>query len=482
MSIFTTDLIDDPELLERRNRSSRIPDLAFGAVLPLGMLSIAGYPVNELSAIVMLGIAYMRKPRFHLPMGTIALLAALWLGLAVSAELNGMNFPVRRMGHMGIWAGLIIAIGQGRINLMSMARGVGLGIIVSLPISLPSIVTGSYAGRLTGVFGDPNLAGMALVTMGPWAIGIISGRVRWLVAAAVFVAILLTFSRTSLLALTAVVAWVLLARRVSMWLCIALLAPIAIFLSEWIETLRLWGPFESRSGSDHLRERIAAAAAEKLAETPWYGNGPGTATVQVQKLTFFLHNSYDAVRLEGGWVALIIVLALTVIAFARAATGPHQQRHPWFEGAQIAVLICALNLGEVIFELQFAANLGALLLVGSVQRGAVVEDTPLDGLSRSRIITATRTVDDDAFIAKLQRAGSSVLDQTDAPSTLLDPLASEPSRLLDAPDVAGSRPFSQPGSASDRLLGSPKEGRIAMLDADRAAAEIARRDAAKERP
>lgn len=472
MSLFQTDLIDDPDLLQKRNRSSRIPDLAFGAVLPLGMLSIAGFPLNEIAAILMLGIAFMRRPRFHLPVGTLVLLAALWLGLAASAEVNGLNFPVRRMGHMAIWAGLIIAIGQGRINLMSMARGVGLGIVVALPISLPSIVSGGYAGRLTGLFGDPNLAGMSLVTLGPWAIGIIPGKWKWPVAAAVFAAIILTYSRTSLLALAIVIVWVVMARKVSMWLAVAILAPTAIFLSQWLETVRLWGPFENRSGSDMLRERINAAAAEMLAVTPWYGNGPGTATVKVERLSFFLHNSYDAVRLEGGWWALTIVLALTAMAFIRAATGPHEQRHPWFEGAQVAVLVCALNLGEVLFEVQFAANLGALLLVGSVQRNAVVEASLLDNVNQSRIITATRTVDDDAFIAKLQRAGTTLTDRAETPSTLLDSPDSGLSRLLDTPGELTSRPFAQPG---DRLLGESGDELIGMLDPDRAAARAASR-------
>ncbi len=434
MSHWMSDLGADPELEERRKRSSRIPDLIFGAILPMGALDFANVPINEVTAILMVGLALMRKPRFRLPALAVVLLVALWGGLALSSQVNGLPFPVRRMAHMATWVGIVIAVGQGRVNLMSMARGVALGILIGVPLSIPSIVTGAYTGRMTGVFGDPNGAGMALVTIGPWAVGIVSQRLRIPVALFLGAAIFLTYSRTSLLAMGVVVVWVFLSRRFSVWLAIAVLIPIALYTTTWLETLRLWGPFEDRSGSDLLRERIAEAATEKLAVTPWYGNGPGTATVVVQKMTFFLHNSYDAVRLEGGWLALVLVMTLTVLAFVRAATGAQDQRHPWFEASLGAALVCALSLGEVIFELQFAANLGALLLVGSVQRnlGAVNDGGMFDRTGLERF---TDSVTDDSFIAKLQNAPSRILQRT--PSTL-DEDTGGPG-LLDGPgdDQAG---------------------------------------------
>ena len=59
---------DDARLAERRERSSRIPDLLFGLVLPLGDLNIAFVPVNELAAAAIILLASFRRPRFRLPL------------------------------------------------------------------------------------------------------------------------------------------------------------------------------------------------------------------------------------------------------------------------------------------------------------------------------------------------------------------------------------------------------------------------------
>ena len=84
------------------------------------------------------------------------------------------------------------------------------------------------------------------------------------------------------------------------------------------EGLTTFGPFSDRSGSDKLRERIIAQEQVELADAPWYGHGPGTATVKIRDLEFFFHNSYLATRQEGGWLALLLVLGLMVFAFVAA--------------------------------------------------------------------------------------------------------------------------------------------------------------------
>lgn len=424
MSLFTS-LADDPELIERRNRSSRIPDLAYGMILPMAGLGFAGFPAVDLASIPMVVIAFMRRARFRLPTGTLVLLAALLTSLVVSGELNGADLAVRRLGHIGIWAALVVAFGQGRINVMSVARGIGLGILVALPLSLPSLVTGGYAGRLTGLFGDPNTAGMVLVVLGPWAVGITKGRLRVLVGILVAVAIVLTFSRTSLLAFAVLLVWVVVSRRFSVWLAAAVLIPLAALVTPWLESIRLFGPFEARTGSDALRERIAEAAALKLSTTPWYGNGPGTATVQVQNTPFYLHNTYDSLRIEGGWLAFALVAALLLLVFLRAATGPRATRQPWFEASLVAGLVCGLNLGEVLFEVQLAANIGAMLLVGSVQRNATVSDDTATNPLSDDVLTTIRSVDDDAFIADLRRAGAGK-----APPAVVETGAPDLSRIV----------------------------------------------------
>ena len=76
------------------------------------------------------------------------------------------------------------------------------------------------------------------------------------------------------------------------------------------EDLKTFGPFSNRSGSDALRKRIIAQEHVQLADMPWFGHGPGTAKVNIRGLEFFFHNSYLATRQEGGWLALLLVLAV----------------------------------------------------------------------------------------------------------------------------------------------------------------------------
>ena len=126
---------------------------------------------------------------------------------------------------------LVVVVGQGRVHLTSLARGIGLGLAIGIPVSLPSIVTGGYPGRLTGLFGDPNGAGMLMVTMTPLVMGVVRGRWRWLVGLLGAGGVLLTFSRTSLLALAFVVVWMLVASRLSLWLGAAILGPVAVLVA-----------------------------------------------------------------------------------------------------------------------------------------------------------------------------------------------------------------------------------------------------------
>ena len=411
---------DDARLAERRERSSRIPDLLFGLVLPLGDLNIAFVPVNELAAAAIILLASFRRPRFRLPLMVPVVLVALWLELVGSGLANDV-VNIRRLGHLAIVVALVVVIGQGRVHLTSLARGIGLGLAIGIPVSLPSIVTGGYPGRLTGLFGDPNGAGMLMVTMTPLVMGVVRGRWRWLVGLLGAGGVLLTFSRTSLLALAFVVVWMLVASRLSLWLGAAILGPVAVLVAGQLESLRLAGPFAARQGSDLLRERIAEAAAQMLEVTPWYGNGPGTARVTVQNLTFFLHNSYDAVRLEGGWVALVLLLSVAAFALFRVATSRHEVRNAWFEAALGASLICALNLGEVLLELQFATIVGVLYLLSAAQRGELVPDEHQVQWAQYETAFQLRAgrVGDDDFVTRIQQS-EGLLGRPEEPSRTLD--------------------------------------------------------------
>ena len=74
----------------------------------------------------------------------------------------------------------------------------------------------------------------------------------------------------------------------------------------------------------------------------------------------FFHSSYLAVRQEGGWVTLIVLLA-TVVATLLLATRVTGRRNPLAEAALPAVMVIAINLGEVWLELPTAIALGMLI-------------------------------------------------------------------------------------------------------------------------
>ena len=141
-------------------------------------------------------------------------------------------------------------------------------------------------------------------------------------------------------------------------------AAVLVWLVDNIpEDLVLYGPFSNRSGSDALRERIIAQERVELAAAPWYGNGPGMAQVKVRNLEFFFHNSYLAVRQEGGWIALLLVLGLMAFAFLRLSR--HSRAGDLAAaGAQAALIgtaVMAITLGEVLLDTPMAIAVGFAL-------------------------------------------------------------------------------------------------------------------------
>jgi hypothetical protein len=157
--------------------------------------------------------------------------------------------------------------------------------------------------------------------------------------------------------------WLVAGRRLGAAGGAAVAAALVWLVDNIPEDLVLFGPFSNRSGSDALRERIIAQERVELAAAPWYGNGPGTARVDVRGLEFFFHNSYLAVRQEGGWIALLLVLGLMAFAFLRVS---RQSRAGDLAaaGAQAALIgtaVMAITLGEVLLDTPMAIAVGFAL-------------------------------------------------------------------------------------------------------------------------
>lgn len=344
----------------------RILEFALFAVIPFRSVAVSWLPANELAALAIVGLAVLRPPTGHRSLhGLVTWLGAAIVGLMLfSGIANDLDWT-RRVGHVAIWCGLVWACATGRVSLRSAACGLAAGLIAVIGLYQIGIGGDTYNGRLTGFLADPNAAAFFIVSLGALAVGFADqrGRIRLLIAAPLIAGLVLTYSRTGLLALALALAWWLVGRRLG-----TLGGAAAVGILVWVvdnipDQLVNFGPFSNRSGSDALRDRIIVREHELLAQSPWFGTGPGTAKVNLAGDEFFFHNSFLAVRQEGGWPLLVLILALVTIAFISLSRRSRMGdlRAVAAQAALIATLAMAVTLGEVLLELCTAIAIGFAL-------------------------------------------------------------------------------------------------------------------------
>ena len=348
---------------DEADREIRISDFVLMAILPvrsvevngIPLLEAYGIPLNELAMAALVGLCLLRPARggTKLPGLLVLLIGALLALLVYSGVANEVDWT-RRMGHVAVVLGLVWAGGTGRLSLRSVGTGLATGLIAVIGLALFEIGGDKYPGRLTGFLADPNAGVYFIAVLGTLAIFFCDERTTVRVAVAVPIAagLVLTYSRTGLLAGAFVLIWVVLGRRLTLIRGAVLAVGMVWAVSHIPDNLAIIGPFSDRSGSDSLRKRISAQERVALVDMPWYGNGPGTGTVNVRDLEFFFHNSYLATRQEGGWGALLLVLALLSFTFLRLS-GPargHDLTAAGAQGAIIATGVMALTLGEVLLD------------------------------------------------------------------------------------------------------------------------------------
>ena len=184
------------------------------------------------------------------------------------------------------------------------------------------------------------------------------GRIRWLLIFLALSAVVLTYSRTTLLAVAFAAVWLLIGRRVSVWAGAVLVGAMVYVVGHIPPQLTLFGPFSDRGGSDLLRQRIIAQEHVDISHSPIIGNGAGTATVNLQGDVFFYHSSYLALQAEGGVVCLVLLVGVIVLTFLSIARMPGDMRNGWLEASLIALMVCAVNVGEILLELPSAIAIG----------------------------------------------------------------------------------------------------------------------------
>lgn len=353
--------------------SLRRPDpfvfLAF-AVVVMPKVRIPGSPVpaGEVMMLIAVASAWLTRGRDHLVIPRWFRNASIALvGFYLFSSVVNVLFDysmMKRMVHIGVFVLIALCLGREMLPTRVAVKGLTVGLVGAALSGLLLISRSAYKGRLTGVFGDPNVAGFLLVVLGPVVLSRIEKRVPRLCLAAFFVvAITLTLSRTALLAVIVFAVWVAVGSRLKRkqsLLVIGLLVLTIGFLPTSVQSI---GPFKDRSGSDQLRTRVSTQELTSVGESPIWGHGAGTATVRVNtnEVTFYFHNSYLALVNEGGVLALAMFLTLLLGVFLSIVGLDDADRDPWLECALIGVAVMGLNLGEVLVELASAVAIGFAL-------------------------------------------------------------------------------------------------------------------------
>ena len=348
------------ERADEADREIRATDFFLLSLLPVRSIAVAGFPLNELAIVVLIGLCLFRPARggARLPPAVVLTVGGLLAVLTYSGLANAVvSIEVdwtRRVGHVAIMAGLIWAGGTGRLSLRSAGAGMATGFAVTIGLAMVKVGGDYYPGRLTGYLADPNAGAYFIAVVGIIAIFFCDDRLKVRVAVAVPIigGLVLVYSRTGLLAGAFVIVWMLLGRRLGQVSGAVLALALIWVVNNIPQSLTTVGPFSDRSGSDKLRERIIAQEQVELAGVPWYGHGPGSATVDIRDLTFFFHNSYLATRQEGGWVALVLILLLLAYCFVVLS---HQSQQGDLKAAScqaaiIATAVMAITLGEVLLD------------------------------------------------------------------------------------------------------------------------------------
>lgn len=320
------------------------------------------FPASTVLAAFLVFLAYFKVPRgVKRPRWFVVWLIALvaWLGLASAMNSGLAAVDVKRFLNISLWAMVAVTVASGRLSWRRIGVGLALGVSFAVVWGVATIGSSSYAGRLTGVLGDPNSAGLIILTLTCLAIPQLqSRRTQIALSAVALVGIVTTLSRTTWLATACVVVWLLAGKHISRWVGFAAVGGLVWWSTSIGDAVLATSQFSDRSGSDALRGRILASEQILAGTNPLIGHGLGSAHVRVDGLTFFFHSSYMSLRQEGGWIALLIYLILLIVMFFAITSMPKLSRSGWAEAALIGVAICAVNLGEVFLTVPAALALG----------------------------------------------------------------------------------------------------------------------------
>lgn len=352
--------------------SLRRPDpLVFAAFVFLTMpkLHIPGSPLPIGETVMLLAVLSafltLKEGLFPLPRWARLALGITVATLALSTLVNTLftYAAFKRLLHFAVYALVVIGLVRGLLPRRVAVRGLQVGLVISV-LSGFALPQAGYQGRLTGLFGDPNVAGLSLVVLGAIALtGIERFRYQLVYTGVLLVALGATYSRTAILAMLMMAVWLLIGRKLRPLPAVAVVALGAVAIGVLPTSLQSIGPFGDRTGSDQLRDRVATQEIAVVKERPVLGHGAGTATVMVNYGTtkFFFHNSYLALIQEGGIITFGAVMIMLLGTFLALMSLDTTDRQPLLEASIIGVWVMGINLGEVFLDLATATAVGFAL-------------------------------------------------------------------------------------------------------------------------
>lgn len=362
--------------------------LLIGDGIPLPGL---GFPVSLVGVGLLLIVAFTRRPTMALgkswwvPWLLVVLL--VWVVfvsvLATPTEFASL-WPRRAIRILGVLL-LMMSLATGRLHLPSVIKAVAIALGVNAAAFYVGLTPDDYEGALTGWLGDKNKAGLFYSVAGILVLLTTESRAARIVLVSASGALLwLTGSRTSMSAYGFALLWLwLVSGRAApvRWLAAGGTAALAVYLEQ---NFAQAGVFESRWGSDLLRDKIDAAALAKVAQTPIQGMGLGEAYVMLDGRPWYFHDAYATLLVEGGWIYLVGVVALTAWIGLRPFSPGEAPSSAGrvTQAATVALLICAWKLGEVFLTIPWALTVGAAfhhLLTQARAPGNMPRPGPRDG-------------------------------------------------------------------------------------------------------
>lgn len=350
----------------------RLPEFLLFASLIYGQpVSGVGLPFNQLMVFVIVGYALTRKPVFELGKWS-RLFAVLGLLLAYVAVVSAFADPseyasdwTRRLLRLIAMTALIYVIAVGQIHLRSAILGYSTALLINAVLFFAGLAPDTYGGYLTGYLNDKNYAGLVHAL---FALLIMTAFVkRWQQIIVLIISCFLlweTGSRTSLAALLFAYLWIWLAPRLIPVAKVALLGVLWWAIGFITEDFADASVFGDRTGTDALRARIDEMSWAKVQQTGFFGQGLGEAYVydMAGERTWFFHNSYWAAFVEGGWIWVIGIVAVTLFAVRPLSKNNGQGIYHFVgQGLGVALLICSLRLGEVLYTLPWAICMGYVM-------------------------------------------------------------------------------------------------------------------------